>query len=56
MFSGSGILEDLVPGIKYIWESKKFRRCKELTKELIADYIGTKLNEHKNTFDKGLCM
>ena len=53
LFTGSGVLEDLVPGFKYVWESKKYRRVKELTKELLDVYIGKKLEEHKKTFDKG---
>ena len=54
LFNGTGILEDLVPAVQYVWESKKYRRVKEITKELILDYIGQKFDEHKNTFDKGL--
>ena len=49
----SGFIEDLVPGFQYVWESKKFRRGKELVRELFEIYIGTKLREHKRTFDKG---
>ena len=53
LFNGAGILEDLVPAVQYVWETKKFRRVKEITKELLEDYIGAKLEEHKKSFDKG---
>lgn len=52
LFNGGGILEDLVPAVKYVWETKKFRRVKEITKELLEDYIGAKFEEHKKSFDK----
>ena len=56
LFNGAGIIEDLVPALQYVWESKKFRRVKEITQELIVDYIGKKFDEHKKTFDKGWYM
>ena len=47
------MLEDIVPGLHYVWESGGMRKMKSLKKELIDDYIGKKFQEHKNTFDKG---
>ena len=53
LISQGSVLEDIVPGLHYVWESGGMRKMKSLKKELIDDYIGKKFQEHKNTFDKG---
>ena len=53
LFGGVGILEDLIPGLQYVWETGKMKRLKAASKTMIADYIGGKFLEHKASFDKG---
>ena len=52
---GDGLLDDLIPGFQYVWETQKMRQLKAITKELF-DCLSTKLKEHKDSFDKGTKM
>ena len=53
LFSGTTVLEDVVPGLQYVWESGRMRLLKSMKKEFVDEYIGTKFQEHKDSFDKG---
>ena len=52
--AGSGILEDLVPGLKYVYETGKMKKFKAITKVIVEDYLTRKFLEHKETFNKGI--
>ena len=53
LFGGVGILEDLIPGLQYVWKTGKMKRLKAACKAMIGDYIGGKFLEHKASIDKG---
>lgn len=52
LFNGTGILEDLIPGLGYVWETEKMRQMKRISKEMVHDFIEKKFEEHKRTFNK----
>ena len=51
--SGYGFIEDLIPGISYVWESPKMTRLKAIMKEINDTLLVKKFLEHKNSFDRG---
>ena len=52
LFNGAGIPEDLIPGLQYVWETQKMKEMKRITKLLVHDFIGGKVREHQETYDK----
>ena len=55
VFSGYGPLEDMVPGIGYVWESEKMRTLKKVSDMMDKKFLGKKFREHVESFDKGIC-
>ena len=50
VFVGSGILEDLIPGLQYVVETSNMKWLKNTCKEIKAMFL-PKLREHENSFD-----
>ena len=51
IFSGMGILEDRIPGLKYIWETSNMKWLKSAAEE-IKNMFMPMLREHEKTFDR----
>ncbi|KAK3100065.1 hypothetical protein FSP39_014192, partial [Pinctada imbricata] len=47
---GTGFIEDLVPGMTYVYKTKKWKELESLTDELLS-FIGKQVKEHQDTFD-----
>ena len=52
-FSGV-FLDDMIPGLHYVWETQKLKRLKDIMKQFLEDYLGKKFQAHKKSFDKGM--
>ena len=55
VFSGYGPLEDMVPGMVYVWESGKMKTIKRLCDLMDKKILMKKFKEHVESFDKGIC-
>ena len=51
IFNGMGILEDRIPGLKYIWETSNMKWLKSAAEEVKTMFM-PRLREHEETFDK----
>ena len=52
LFSGIGFLEDIVPGLAYVWETKKMQRLKKNANTVMKNYLTKHFKQHLETFDK----
>lgn len=52
LLDGIGILENIIPGLQYVWETQKMKEMKSISKELVHDFIGGKFREHQKSFDR----
>ena len=50
IFNGMGILEDRIPGLKYVWETSNMKWLKSAAEE-VKNMFMPKLKEHEETFD-----
>lgn len=50
---GSGVVEDFIPGLKYVYKSKTLRRIEQLTDDVIEKFFRKKFHEAKRSFCKG---
>ena len=56
VFSGSGPpMEDIIPGLQYVWETKKMAKLKGFMK-IVKDIFGQKYQEHLERFNKGMMI
>ena len=50
VFSGTGVLEDRIPGLQYVWETQRMKSLKK-TVDKILKIFSAKYKEHVETFD-----
>jgi hypothetical protein len=49
----TGVLEDFVPGLKYVYKTEAFKEMEVFTNEMIEGFIRRKYKEAESTFNKG---
>ena len=50
-----GFPEEKIPGLLYIWESKRRKQMKENCSH-IMEFVKKRFDEHVETFDRGRCF
>ena len=52
IIGGGGPLEDMVPGLKYIWETSKMQFMRKGMNEIISSFFAVEYRDHVKTFDE----
>ena len=49
-----GVLEDIIPGLKYVYKTQAMKETEEFAKVLLEDFMRRKFKEVESSFDKGI--
>ena len=52
-FNSGIVLEDMIPGLKFVYKSRLYREIEDFYRELVPNFTAKRFHEEKKTYDPG---